>query len=268
MQAIRIYLRLQAVNIRSQLQYRASLAMDILSTMLLSTSYFLPLGLVIQRFGNVAGWNLGQIAFLAGMAELSFGVMDMFFSGFDPDVFSPMVRLGRFDQMLLRPINITLQVLGSQFILRRLGRILEGATILAISFFLTDIHWTIGRVVYLPLVLISQIVAMGAIFIAGSTLIFWTVQPIEAVNILTYGGNELMTYPMSIYPAPLRRFFTYVIPFAFMNYYPALYFLGKPDPLGLPWFAPFMAPFVALVMLWLALRFWAFGVRSYQSTGS
>ena len=42
----------------------------------------------------------------------------------------------------------------------------------------------------------------------------------------------------------MRAFFTYVMPFIFLNYYPALFFLDKPDPLGMPAFAPFLAPFV------------------------
>ena len=73
---------------------------------------------------------------------------------------------------------------------------------------------------------------------------------------------------MSIYPAWIRRFFTYILPFIFMNYYPALFFLDKPDPLNMPAFAPFLAPFVAAILFWLALRFWRFGLNHYQSTGS
>ncbi|MEW5988101.1 MAG: ABC-2 family transporter protein, partial [Chloroflexota bacterium] len=90
----------------------------------------------------------------------------------------------------------------------------------------------------------------------------------EVVNIFTYGGSEMMSYPMSIYQGWLRRFFTFVVPAIFLNYYPALYFLDKPDPLGLPAVAPFLAPVVGLGVLTLALLFWRFGVRHYQSTGT
>ena len=55
-----------------------------------------------------------------------------------------------------------------------------------------------------------------------------------------------MSYPMQIYPRWMRGFFTYVMPFIFLNYYPALYFLDKPDPLHFPAFAPFLAPFVGV----------------------
>jgi ABC-2 type transport system permease protein len=55
---------------------------------------------------------------------------------------------------------------------------------------------------------------------------------------------------------------------AFINYYPSLYLLDKPDPFGLPAWVPFLAPLVALISLRLALAAWQVGVRHYQSTGS
>lgn len=72
------------------------------------------------------------------MAETAFGTMDMIFSGYDPQNFGRRVRLGSFDQMLLRPVSLIAQILGSEFVLRRLGRIIQGAVILAIS--LSQLH--------------------------------------------------------------------------------------------------------------------------------
>lgn len=268
MHTFRLYLRLLNANLRSQMQYRFSFWMDFLATGLGNGVYIITLALLLSRFGTIAGWTIGEVALLAGLAETSFALMDMLCSGIDPDYFSPMVRMGRLDQYLLRPVNLLAQLLGSRFLLRRLGRITEGVLILAACFLLTDIHWTAIKILYLPVVILSQVICMGALFLAGSTLTFWTVERIEAMNILTYGGVELMTYPMSIYPGWILRIFTYVVPFIFLNYYPALYILDKPDPLGYPAFAPFLAPLVALGMGAAALLFWSYGLRHYQSTGT
>jgi len=59
-----------------------------------------------------------------------------------------------------------------------------------------------------------------------------------------------------------------VIPMAFINYYPSLYLLDKPDPFGLPAWVPFLSPFVAVFAFLGALAIWRFGVSHYQSTGS
>ena len=80
------------------------------------------------------------------MAETAFGTMDMIFSGFDPPFFGRRIRLGTFDQMLLRPVDLVAQVLGSQFILRRFGRIIQGSIILVISLTHLEIQWTAVKI--------------------------------------------------------------------------------------------------------------------------
>lgn len=267
-QAIPMYFRLLSIQLRSQMSFRWSFWFDVISTGLLNFSYFASIYLALRRFGSIAGWSIGELAFLYGMAEIAFGSMDMIFSGFDPDHFAVFIRQGALDQVLLRPVNILAQIFGSRFILRRIGRITQGALVLVYAFSQINIHWTAAKLAYLPLVFAAQVLAFGSLFMAGSTLVIWTIQPVEAVNILTYGGAEVMEYPSPIYTGWLRGFFTYIIPFVFMNYYPALYFLDRPDPLGFPAFAPFLAPFIAAAMLWLALRFWSFGLSHYQSTGT
>jgi ABC-2 type transport system permease protein len=263
-----MYTRLLMIQLRSQMQFRVSFWMELISTGLTNAAYFLSLVLVMQRFETIVGWNLGEIAFLLGMAEMSFGTMDMIFSGFDPDDFAQVIRTGRFDQIMLRPVSLTWQVLGSRFLLRRVGRIIEGLIIFLFALSLLDVHWTLGKLLYFPVVFASQVLMMGGLFIANSTITFWTLQSIEATNILTYGGTEMMSYPMHIYPAWMRRFFTYVIPFIFINYAPALYFLDKPNPLGLPVISAFLAPVMALGFFLLALTFWRAGINHYQSSGN
>ncbi len=263
-----LYRRLVAIRIRAQMQDRSSFLLETLSTVLVSGVTFVTLALVIQRFEGIGGWSLGEIAFLYGLVEVSFGLMDMIFSGFDPRDFGNRVRLGTFDQMLLRPVDITLQVFSSEFIVRRLGRIAQGAVVLAVGLHLVEIEWTAAKVLYLPLVMLGQIAFFGSLFIIGSTITFWTVESIEVINIFTYGGAEMMSYPMHIYPDWLRRFFTYLLPAIFLNYYPALYFLNKPDPFGAPGWAAFLSPLVGAGMLALSLAIWRVGIWHYQSTGT
>ena len=261
------YRRLLGAALRSQLQYRASFAFDLLGTMLITVTEFGALALVFGRFGDIRGWTLGEVAFLYGLLELSFGLMDMVFAGFDPARFGQEVRKGSFDRLLLRPLSVTWQVLGSDLTLRRLGRIALGVGIFVLALTLNPVVWTPGKVLYLPLVVLGMVLFFGGLFVFGATVTFWTVESSEATNILTYGSSFVISYPMHIYGDPLRRVFT-VFPAIFLNYYPALYFLGKPDPLGFPAFAPFVAPVAGGAVFLAALAFWRFGLQHYQSTGS
>lgn len=231
-------------------------------------TFFISFALALSQFDNIGGWTLGEVAFVWGITEFSFGAMDMIFSGFDYDAFGPMVRKGSFDQLLLRPANITLQVLGSRFVTRRLGRMIEGLTIFLFGLSRLTLSWTPFKIVYIPILVISQIFFFGSLFIIGATTTFWTMERLEVLNIFTYGGSEVMSYPMHIFPRPIRMIFTFLVPAIFMSYFPAVYLLNKPDPLNAPGFVSFLAPFLAVLMMGLALRFWRFGIRNYQSSGS
>jgi ABC-2 type transport system permease protein len=143
-----------------------------------------------------------------------------------------------------------------------------GVVIFALAVSNAPVDWTAAKVLYLPLVVAGMVTFFGGLFVIGGTITLWTVESVQAINIFTYGGSTLMSYPMNIYHETLRRVFTYVVPAAFLNYYPALWFLGKPDPFGLPAAAPFVAPLVGVAVLSAALAFWRFGLRHYRSTGT
>jgi ABC-2 type transport system permease protein len=119
--SLKLYLRLIGAQVRSQMQYRVSFILEIITVGIITVLEYGSLALVFSRFKSLQGWSLGQVSFLYGLAELSFGIMDLVFSGFDPATFGLKVRRGAFDQLLLRPVNLTLQVLCSEFALRRFG---------------------------------------------------------------------------------------------------------------------------------------------------
>jgi ABC-2 type transport system permease protein len=118
------------------------------------------------------------------------------------------------------------------------------------------------------LTLLSGTIIYFAIFVLGGTFCFWTVQAKEATHVLTYGGDAFAAWPLDIYHGAVRRFFTFVVPLAFVSYEPALFLLGRPDPLGLPAAAKLMSPLAAVIMAVVARLGWQLGIRHYQSTGS
>ncbi len=250
------------------MQYRVGFVLDIVSTMMITLTEFGAFVLVFQRFPNIGGWKLEEVAFLYGMVEVSFGVMDMVFAGFDPPVFAQYIRKGTLDQFLLRPSSLLVQIFGSDFTLRRIGRLMLALGILVYAINTDHIVWNLEKVSFLPLVILGMILFFGALFMIGATITIWTVESTEAMNIFTYGGGYLMSYPMNIYGDWLRKIFTFIIPAIFLNYYPALFFLSKPDPFGMPYFVHFLAPGVGFLVFTLALLFWKFGLKHYQSTGN
>jgi ABC-2 type transport system permease protein len=144
----------------------------------------------------------------------------------------------------------------------------QGVVVIAIAQRMLAIDWTPGKALVLAVALVSGTGIFFAIFVMGAVFCFWTVQGKEATHVFTYGGDFMSSYPMDVYRGWLRRFVTFVIPLAFVNYYPALFILEKPDPLGLPGWVRLCSPVVAALLGVIAWRAWSVGVRHYQSRGT
>jgi ABC-2 type transport system permease protein len=261
-----LYQRLIGARIRSQMQYRVSFLLMTLVSFVVTGSDLLAILILFNYFGELAGWWAGEVALLYGLAMVAFGLSEMVAAGFD--LFPQAIRQGEFDRVLLRPVGIFVQVLAADFQLRRLGRVAQGGLALALAMAWTPIAWTPLKVLYLPVVLVSGFVMFSALLVLGAVLCFWTVQSIEIINTVTYGGTEMASYPLPIYHELLQRFFTFVVPLAFVSYFPALYLLDRPEAQRLPVWLPGMTPVVAAVLALVAWLAWRVGVWHYQSTGS
>jgi viologen exporter family transport system permease protein len=256
---VRLYLRLIGAQVQSQLQYRASFALQFVGQALATFVDFVAIVLLFGRFPTLAGWSLGEIAFLYGLGGIAFALSDLICGGFDR--LSITIQTGQFDRVLTRPLGAFLQTLSMDFQIRRLGRVAQAAVALVLSLTLVQVEWTPARLAMAVLAVVSGVVIFCGIWVIGAAITFWTVQTSEVTNVFTYGGSAMIENPMSIYGDWLRRFFTFVIPLAFITYFPALYILDRPDPTGLPNVFQFLSPLVAIAFFLAARAAWAFGVR-------
>jgi ABC-2 type transport system permease protein len=215
---------------------------------------------------TLKGWTVGEVAFLYGLGNLAFALADLFVSAVE--ILQVHVREGTFDRFLLRPASPLVQVIADQFSLRRIGKVIEGASVLAVGCAVAPIDWTIARAVMLVVCLISGAAIFSGVWVFATCLCFWWVDAREAANAVTYGGGFLAQYPLGVYGDVLRRVLAFTVPIAFANYFPAVYILGRTDRLGAPVWVEFMSPLVALLVCLAAAAMWHTGVRHYRGTGS
>jgi ABC-2 type transport system permease protein len=263
---LRLYFRLIGAQIRSEMQYRASLVAETVGAFAITALDFVAIVILLGRFQEIDGWTLPEVAFLYGVSTISFSIAELNAGGYD--YFEQMVVRGDFDRLLVRPLGTVFQMLTEAWPLRRFGRLAQGVIAFGFAMTLLRPEWDAFHWVFLAVTICGGALLFFAIFVIGATACFWTPQTSELTNVFSYGGQFMTSYPMSIYERWMRAFFTFVIPMAFINYYPSLYLLDKPDPFGLPAWMPFLSPFVAVIVLLSALAIWRFGVSHYQSTGS
>ncbi len=263
---LKLYFSLMSACLRSQMQYKASFIMRFIGHFLVTSSEFLAIVFIFGKFSHLKGWIIWEVGLLYGMTSVSFASSEILSRGFH--VFDTMIRLGTFDRVLLRPAGVFIQILAAELDLRKLGRLLQGFLIMGIAWYMLGLGMDLTKAGFLVAAIINGAVFYTALFVAGAAICFWSVQTTELPNMLTYGGVEASSYPVSVYRGWFRNTLIFIIPLAFINYFPALYVLDKADPIGLPYFMRFLFPLASTVVMIPAIKFWNYGVNHYKSTGS
>ncbi|MFJ7065413.1 ABC transporter permease [Streptomyces sp. NPDC101115] len=263
----RTYRMVAAMWIRSTLTYRTSFVLTLLSNLVVTFFDFVVILLMFGQVRGLGGFSFAEVAFLYGTSGTAFGLADLVMGSLPK--MGKRVRDGTLDTFLLRPAPVLAQVAADRFALRRLGRITQGLIVLVWSLVLLDeVTWTPLKVFLVPVMLLSGAVIFAAVMVLGASVLFWMQDAAEVTNSFTYGGNNLLQYPPTIFAQDLVRGVVFVVPLAFVNWLPALYVLGRPAPDGVPGWTAFASPLVAAVCCAVAGWAWRTGLRSYRSTGS
>jgi ABC-2 type transport system permease protein len=260
-----VWRRLVGAQVRSQLQYRTSFALDLFGTFWISFIDFLVVLAIFHNITRLNSWSVHEVALLYALSAITFAVTDLLIGHLDQ--FPQKIRDGSFDIVLVRPRGTLFQIVASDFATRRVARVAQGVAVLAYALSGLTIHWTLARVVVLLVSLPSAVVIFASVWTMGACLAFWTTDGGEFTNAFTYGGTTMAQYPFDVYGRWMRRLLGYFVPLAFVCYFPVLFVLGKRDPLGLPRVLEFLSPAVAAVSACVAGLVWRFAVRHYRSAG-
>lgn len=260
------YWMLIAMWIRSALAYPASFALMLVSGMLITGLDFVAVLLMFSHVESFGGFTLGGMALLYATASMALGLADLVTGSIER--VGHRIRTGDLDAWLIRPVPAFIQAIADNFALRRIGRPLQAGFVAIIGIRTLDLDWTVAKGIVLAVSIVTGSVIFASIFVLGAAIQFVSIDSAELANSFTYGGQQLTQYPLAIFGREIVRAVTFVVPLAFVNYYPVLYVLGEPAPLGLPSWIGLLAPVVAVVMTALASLAWRAGLRRYRSTGS
>jgi ABC-2 type transport system permease protein len=250
--------------VRAGMVYRTSFWTLTVANGLITVLDFVGLALMFHTIDRLGGFELREVALLYGLSGFGIGFAHLFIGTVEE--IGTHVRSGTLDTMLTRPVPLIVQIGADRFAFRQLGRVTQ--SLIVLGYGAGAVSWTPGRALLLVVAAAGASAIFLALFIGFSCLQFWTVDAGETSNAFTYGGNTMTQYPLTIFPREVLKSLTFVIPIAFVNWYPCLALLDRPDPFGMPsWFA-YLSPLVAIVTLALAGLAWRTGLRHYTSTGS
>ncbi len=214
---------------------------------------------VFARIPALGGWSLPQALLLYGFSELGYGLFGLSFSGMQ-GLFD-LLRSGRFDELLLRPVDPMAQCFARG--LNDCGGLVTGALLMGASWAQgAPLPSVGGALLFLPALaciaclhaLLHALIAGASFFLAGAS------GPLLA---LLSALRPYARYPASIFPRAVQLAFTLGVPLLFMGYYPAALLQGRPE--GWP---ALLLPGVLLALYALVRLVWRAGLRRYQGAGN
>jgi ABC-2 type transport system permease protein len=263
---LRAYAALAGGQFRSVASYRASFVVEMVTNLGSTALDVLTVLVLFSTTNAVAGFTLREAILIAALSSCAFTLADFVVGNIDR--LKTYVRAGTMDAVLVRPLSAMGQLLLMDLPFRKLLRLAVSLSVLVVALTVNDLDWTPARVALVLVAPVAGAVFFGSIFVLSASLAFWWVDSGDLGSAFTYGGRDFTSYPVPVYSGWFRAVFAYALGFGFVAYQPALALLGRADPLGLPAWAGYVTPLVALVAAAAAAAMWRAGIRHYRSTGS
>lgn len=258
---IKLYFKYFSIQVKALLEYKKSFTFSIIGQIISSFFSLLSIYFLFDKFGNIEGFTFNNILICFVVAYVGFSVSECFFRGFDH--FEKMISNGEFDRILTRPRGLMFQVLASKIEFEKMGRTVSAIIVLILLLITKNELIRLDRIFTIITMIGGSIVIYSSLYVLKGGICFFTTQSLEIMNIFSDGSRDLTQYPLSIYHKYVQKFFTYILPLAFVNYFPLLYVIGRTQNK-----LYMLSPIVSVVFVIPCYIVWRTGVRKYKSTGS
>lgn len=252
---------------RSWFQYKVDAVLRSFAVFFRESTGIIVIYLTLLKFDTLNGWNLHEMLFLFSLLFVTYGILILFFTGLRD--FSYIIRAGEFDRFILRPRGLLFQLIfANADWFAAIGHGTLGITLFLVSAGKVGVVWNWQTVLYYLFAVIGGVLIQGAIFLFLATLNIYLLETGTLKELLYYNGRKFAGYPISIFPKVIQIGMVYVVPFAFVNYFPAQFLLRKEDMSAFPEVFMYLTPVVGLGVYLLAYLFWRFSIRFYKSSGN
>ncbi len=267
---IKHYIKVTVYLIKMSIQTNLEYPMEFFGWLFANPIQFL-LGIatvkfVITQFGMLGGWAFGEIAFLYGLAILSYGLSAVLFV--QTWFMGSFILDGEFDIFMLRPMNVLYQFFFCIFNIYGFSDLLPGIVIFIYGCVQVHFNWSFINIMMLVSVVTGATLIRGALYLVTGSVAFWTKNRNSYTMLNLTIFDQTTKYPLSIYPRVVQIIFTFVLPLGFISFYPAKDFLNKNSGVlfsgNMAWFTLL----VGIFLFWLATRLFRRGLTKYESAGS
>ncbi len=258
---LRIYFKILAQDLKSKMSYRADFIISTIGMIFTNIAGFVSFWIIFRNFPSINGWSYYEMLFLYGFSLIALTPVQCFFD--NNWSLRIAVYSGDFIKYCFRPINLFFYYQSEVFDIKGLGQLAFGIGTLAYSWYHLDLGFNIVMLLKLIIFLISASVVMVALQNAAAATCFWIQNSFYVLDLVNR-FRDYAKYPITIFSPVFRFIFTFIMPIAFIAYYPSLVILRPDNPEILSLFSPV----IAIVFFWMSYKLWMYGAMRYNGTGS
>lgn len=258
----RIYAKLQILQLRTVVEYRADFWIGIAGAALMHGAGLVFLLALFGQIDKIGGWSAWEVAILYALCVIPQGVRELLCDG--PWLMRSMVNKGEFDRVLVRPISPALQVATSLASIHGFGQLGLGVVAFWLGTTRSSLDWTWWKPFYLIAILVSSTILVAALGYLVNLIGFWEPSAQSAFPTAYVTLGDFAKFPIDIYSTVIKILVVVIAPYAFVSYFPALILLDKDsDWRWLGW----ASPVVTLIVCTLTAFLWRKGLHRYQGVG-
>lgn len=258
---LRIYSKILAQDIKSKMSYRADFIISTIGMIFTNISGFVSFWILFRNFPSVNGWSYHEMLFLYGFSLVSLTPVQCLFD--NNWSLRHYVYTGDFIKYCFRPINLFFYYQSEVFDIKGLGQFAFGIGTIAYSWTKLGLPFDILMLLKLTVFLITASLIMIALQNAAAATCFWVQNSFYILD-LAFKFKDYARYPITIFTPVFRFIFTFLIPIAFIAYYPSLVIL-RPDEFHiLSW----LSPLFGIAFFAISYKIWMYGASKYSGTGS
>ena len=181
--------------------------------------------LVFEQIPSLQGWSLDQLIFIYGFAQIPRGIDHLFTDNIWMIAWRWVIN-GDFDRYMLRPMNVFFQVVAEKLQPDALGELLVGIILVIHSCRQGVVVIDLPHVLLFIVSVFAGALIYTSIKLFFASLAFWIKRSGPFLQV-AYEMADFAKYPTEMYAKPIQFIITWIIPFAFVAYLPASYFLGR-----------------------------------------
>lgn len=262
---LRLFRTLLAMRYKTQMMYPTAYYSFMFAKAVGYASEYGVILLLMERFKALAGWSLPELLIIHSLNVVSYTIGAAFFFHVLGHI-DRLIAHAELDYVLTKPVHPLLWLCGYYYTSTYASQTLLGLGVLVVAGNALGLSWTPSTVAGLALVLLGASFLQAALLLGAADVCFWTVRGRNIAR-LVLGFRDFVAFPVSIYGPVIRLLLTFLVPVAFLNYYPAGWLLGREEYSEVPVLVS-AAPAVGVGLFVVALLFWNRGLRVYSSAGS